>query len=85
MLPFKSIYAYLNGILYAKEVLPEKAIIILCAAVSDFIPETMAEHKIQTTDVLDYRLVNAPKILGKMSGEKHLCVSFKLETDKEIL
>ena len=58
---------------------------IFCAAVSDFIPENVAEHKIQSSNELNYKLVNVPKILGKMTGNKHLCVSFKLETDKNII
>lgn len=30
-------------------------------------------------------LVSSPKILGKMRSDDHLCVSFKLETDKSKL
>jgi hypothetical protein len=39
MIPFSSIYMYLNGILEIKKFLPTKSIVILCAAVSDFIPK----------------------------------------------
>lgn len=55
--------------------------IILCAAVSDFIPEEISEHKIQTKDNLELKFRNSPKILGHLVDQRHLTVSFKLETD----
>jgi len=53
LVSFKTIYYYLNGILKIKELLPDQSIIILCAAVSDFIPKDVAEHKIQTNSELN--------------------------------
>ena len=81
LLPYTSIYVYLEGIISLKQIMPNKSILIFCAAVSDFIPEEVAEHKIQTQTKLSINLVSSPKILGKMVSENHLCVSFKLETN----
>lgn len=53
----------------------------MCAAVSDFIPEEISQHKIHTQDNLELRFKNSPKILSKMVNDQHLTVSFKLETD----
>ena len=77
-LPFKSIYFYLEGILSLVKILPHKSIMIFCAAVSDFIPKEVAEHKIQTKNEMALELCSSPKILGQMVDEKKLCVSFKL-------
>lgn len=40
---------YLNGILEIKKYLPKESIVILCAAVSDFIPKDVPTHKITTS------------------------------------
>ena len=85
MIPFSSIYMYLNGILEIKKYLPKKSIVILCAAVSDFIPKKIPTHKITTSEELNLSLENSPKILGKMTSEDLLTVSFKLETDPDKL
>lgn len=69
---------YLNGILEIKKYLPSKSIIILCAAVSDFIPKDVPTHKITTSHELNLSLGNSPKILGRMTDQKILSVSFKL-------
>ena len=42
LLPYTSIYAYLEGIISLKQIMPNKSILIFCAAVSDFIPEEVA-------------------------------------------
>jgi len=49
LIPFNSIYMYLNGILEIKKYLPKGSILIMCAAVSDFVPKTVTTHKITTT------------------------------------
>lgn len=84
-IPFTSIYFYLNSLVKLKKVLPKGSILIMCAAVSDFIPKEVSLHKIQTTEELSLELVSSPKMLGKMKGNEHLAVSFKLETDVDIL
>lgn len=85
LIPFSSIYSYLNGIKMLKQSLPVHSILIMCAAVSDFIPKEVSPHKIQTTEQLSLDLISVPKMLGEMKGGEHLCVSFKLETDVEKL
>jgi len=77
-IPFYSIYYYLNGLVEFKQALPEKSIMIMCAAVSDFIPKEVVLHKIQTAEQLSLELVSSPKMLGQMKGKEHLAVSFKL-------
>ncbi|KAJ4814166.1 phosphopantothenate-cysteine ligase-like protein [Rhynchospora pubera] len=63
----------------------------LAAAVSDFyVPwESMAKHKIQSASgPLDMRLNQVPKMLSVLRKEwapAAFCVSFKLETDPDIL
>ncbi|OAY79291.1 Phosphopantothenate--cysteine ligase 2 [Ananas comosus] len=63
----------------------------LCAAVSDFyVPwESMAKHKIQSAGgPLDMRLNQVPKMLSVLRKEwapSAFCISFKLETDPDIL
>ncbi|MQM02422.1 hypothetical protein Taro_035193 [Colocasia esculenta] len=63
----------------------------LAAAVSDFyVPwESMAEHKIQSAGgPLDMRLAPVPKMLSLLRKEwapTAFCISFKLETDADIL
>ena len=63
----------------------------LAAAVSDFWlpPDKMNEHKIQSADGgLCIQLDQVPKLLGKITAEwapNAYVVSFKLETDRDIL
>ncbi|KDO43115.1 hypothetical protein CISIN_1g021381mg [Citrus sinensis] len=63
----------------------------LAAAVSDFyVPwKSMAEHKIQSgSGPLDMQLLQVPKMLSVLRKEwapMAFCISFKLETDAEIL
>jgi len=42
LISFKTVYFYLNGIVKIKKLLPNKSILILCAAVSDFIPKDVS-------------------------------------------
>ena len=65
--------------------MPKNSIVILCAAVSDFIPKEIPTHKITTSEELNLSLDHSPKILGKMTSEDLLTVSFKLETDPDKL
>ena len=85
VIPFTSIYCYLSGLQLFKEALPKQSSMILCAAVSDFVPREVALHKIHTSEVLNLELISSPKMLGEMVSSKHLCVSFKLETDQSKL
>ena len=69
-----------------------KPILYLCAAVSDFyIPfEEISEHKIQSRaqeDGMAMKLKKSPKILKNIReiSQNFVMVSFKLETDPEIL
>lgn len=63
----------------------------MAAAVSDFyVPwELLPEHKIQSSGgTLDLQLSNVPKCLGLLTGmwcPQAYHVSFKLETDKDLL
>lgn len=63
---------------------------ILSAAVADYRPETVADHKIKKTadtETLDIHLVQNPDILatlGKMKNDHQLLVGFALETDNEL-
>ncbi len=73
-------------------VLENKALVYLAAAVSDFyLPKNeMPKHKIQssTTDGLHVSLKPVPKLLGKIRAEwcpKAFIISFKLETDITLL
>ena len=74
-----------------KQLTDIKDIMYLAAAVSDFyIPENeLGTHKIQSRDTegMELRLKNTPKLLGKVRelGKDIFMVSFKLETDPEIL
>jgi phosphopantothenoylcysteine synthetase/decarboxylase len=52
--------------------------LILCAAVSDFIPSIVSEHKIQTQEKLQLSFISPPKILGQLVDNRHLTISFKL-------
>ncbi|KAK4489930.1 hypothetical protein RD792_000578 [Penstemon davidsonii] len=93
-LPFTSIFEYLQIlqlIAFSMRSLGPSAMFYLAAAVSDFyVPwESMAVHKIQSSSgPLDMRLVQVPKmlkVLRKDWAPKAFCISFKLETDTEIL
>ncbi|GAB4849019.1 Phosphopantothenate--cysteine ligase 2 [Ancistrocladus abbreviatus] len=93
-LPFTTIFEYLQllqliGV--SMRNLGPKAMFYLAAAVSDFyVPwESMAEHKIQSASgPLDMRLAQVPKMLSVLRKEwapMAFCISFKLETDPQIL
>ena len=63
-------------------------VLILIAAVSDFYVETLSEHKIQSGQSLQLSLSPVPKMIGHLVDNvffNHSIVSFKLETDVEIL
>lgn len=66
---------------------PEQDAAILCAAVADFQPETMAEQKIKREkDDLVIRLKPTHDIaaaLGRMKTERQVMVGFALETNNE--
>ena len=66
---------------------PEQDAAILCAAVADFQPETMAEQKIKREkDDLVIRLKPTHDIaaaLGRMKTERQVMVGFALETNDE--
>ncbi|XP_076927849.1 phosphopantothenate--cysteine ligase 2-like isoform X2 [Bidens hawaiensis] len=93
-LPFTTIFEYLQIlrlIATSLKILGPNAMFYLAAAVSDFyVPwESMAVHKIQSASgPLDMRLAQVPKMLSVLRKEwapTAFCVSFKLETDTEIL
>lgn len=93
-LPFTSVDEYFFSLrLVAESVAPwrERALFYLAAAVSDFyIPQrALAEHKIQSrAGPLTLTLAQVPKLLGVLRYEwapHAFFVSFKLETDTEIL
>ncbi|KAK9048783.1 hypothetical protein SSX86_032250 [Deinandra increscens subsp. villosa] len=93
-LPFTTIFEYLQIlrlIATSMKILGPSALFYLAAAVSDFyVPwESMAVHKIQSASgPLDMRLAQVPKMLSVLRKEwapTAFCVSFKLETDTEIL
>ncbi|KAF9592879.1 hypothetical protein IFM89_018459 [Coptis chinensis] len=93
-LPFTTIFEYLQILqLVAKSMksLGSLGMFYLAAAVSDFyVPwESMAEHKIQSASgPMDMRLTQVPKMLSVLRNEwspMAFCISFKLETDSNIL
>ncbi|MCD7462897.1 Phosphopantothenate--cysteine ligase 2 [Datura stramonium] len=93
-LPFTTIFEYLQILRLISVSLRDlgpSAIFFLAAAVSDFyIPwESMAFHKIQSASgPLDMRLVQVPKMLSVLRNEwapMAFHISFKLETDRDIL
>ncbi|KAF8411534.1 hypothetical protein HHK36_004087 [Tetracentron sinense] len=93
-LPFTTIFEYLQllqMVAISMRSLKSHAMFYLAAAVSDFyVPwKSMAEHKIQSASgPLDMRLVQVPKMLSVLREEwvpMAFCISFKLETDSEIL
>lgn len=63
---------------------------ILSAAVADYRPKNVADHKIKKTadtETLDIHLVQNPDILatlGKMKTDRQLLIGFALETDNEL-
>lgn len=93
-LPFTSVDEYfflLKLIAESVESWNERVLFYLAAAVSDFfIPQReLSEHKIQSRDgPLTLTLQQVPKLLGVLRhtwAPKAFCVSFKLETDFDIL
>lgn len=70
-----------------KELFPSMDSAILCAAVADFAPETVAEQKIKrTSDEMVIRLKPNPDIaasLGQMKKQGQTLVGFALETNDE--
>ena len=71
----------------ATQAFPDADAAILCAAVADFRPATVAEQKIKRVgENLDIHLVPNPDIaaeLGKMKKNGQLLVGFALETNDE--
>lgn len=93
-LPFTTIFEYLQilqMVATSMSIFGSHGMFYLAAAVSDFyVPwKDMAEHKIQSAiGPLDMRLTQVPKmlyILRKMWAPSAFCISFKLETDPNIL
>lgn len=93
-LPFTTIFEYLQIlqlIAMSMKNLEKRAMFYLAAAVSDFyVPwKSMVEHKIQSASgPLDMRLVQVPKMLSVLRNDwvpMAFCISFKLETDSNIL
>lgn len=93
-LQFTTIFEYLQllqMIAIAVSDLGPHAMFYLAAAVSDFyVPwNSMAEHKIQSAaGPLDMRLAQVPKMLSMLRKDwapLAFCISFKLETDSQIL
>lgn len=97
--PFTSVQDYLAGLEMISKKLNEhscKSLTYLAAAVSDFyLPtEKLAEHKIQSREVaavgegqLVIELDPVPKLLGEIKkwNPQTTAISFKLETDEDIL
>ncbi|XP_042470657.1 phosphopantothenate--cysteine ligase 2-like [Zingiber officinale] len=93
-LPFTTIFEYLQilqMVALSMDCLKSLGMFYLAAAVSDFyVPwENMAKHKIQSAEgPLDMRLTQVPKMLSVMRKDwapAAFCISFKLETDPDIL
>ncbi|KAL5229715.1 hypothetical protein ABZP36_028491 [Zizania latifolia] len=93
-LPFTTIFEYLQLLqMVSTEMncLGQHGMFYLAAAVSDFyVPwESMAKHKIESASgPLNMQLNQVPKmlfILRKLWAPSAFCVSFKLETDPDIL
>lgn len=89
--PLGQYLSYLAAIAKAVAPLGKRALMYFCAAVSDFyIPRSqLAQHKIQSsTGPLTLTLPNTPKMLGCLRytwAPQSFCVSFKLETDENLL
>lgn len=71
-----------------EDVFPSSDVAVMCAAVADYAPRTVADHKIKRehSDVPVIELVKNPDIaatLGKMKRSGQLLVGFALETDNE--
>ncbi|KAJ1279682.1 hypothetical protein BS78_04G173200 [Paspalum vaginatum] len=93
-LPFTTIFEYLQllkMVATSMSSLGPHGMFYLAAAVSDFyVPwDSMAKHKIQSAGgPLDMRLSQVPKMLSVLRNQwapLAFCISFKLETDSEIL
>jgi phosphopantothenate-cysteine ligase len=94
-IPYTTLFQYLEQlkvICTALRQCQNRAIVYLAAAVSDFyIPwQELPEHKIQSRDngALKLELQMTPKMLGVIKNEwcpEALVVSFKLETDTDLL
>ncbi|CAH9129196.1 unnamed protein product [Cuscuta epithymum] len=93
-LPFTTIFEYLQMLQLIAVLLRcvgPNAMLYLAAAVSDFyVPwESLRDHKIQSgAGPLDMQLAQVPKMLSLLRSEwapLAFCISFKLETDKDIL
>ncbi|KAH7652683.1 Phosphopantothenate--cysteine ligase protein [Dioscorea alata] len=93
-LPFTTIFEYLQLlriIAISMKQLGPYGMFYLAAAVSDFyVPwESMAKHKIQSSSgPMDMRLSQVPKMLSVLRKDwapMAFCISFKLETDADIL
>ncbi|PKA50741.1 Phosphopantothenate--cysteine ligase 2 [Apostasia shenzhenica] len=93
-IPFTTIFEYLQILQLAAASMScvgPRGMFYLAAAVSDFyVPwENMAKHKIQSAaGPLDMRLTQVPKMLPVLRNQwapLAFCISFKLETDPEIL
>jgi phosphopantothenate-cysteine ligase len=92
-IPYISISDYLHYLRDFAEVLSafkSKVLFYLAAAVSDFyVPQKeMPKHKIQSSSTLSLHLSNVPKLLKPLIEEwapEAFFVTFKLETDPEIL
>ncbi|KAF7815575.1 phosphopantothenate--cysteine ligase 2 [Senna tora] len=93
-LPYRTIFEYLQMlqmIAISMSCLGPRAMFYLAAAVSDYyVPwKEMVEHKIQSgSHLLDVKLVLVPKmllVLRKEWAPLAFCISFKLETDSNIL
>lgn len=93
-LPFTTIFEYLQILRMVATSMSSvglRGMFYLAAAVSDFyIPwDSMAKHKIQSAGgPLDMRLSQVPKLLSMLRNQwapLAFCISFKLETDSDIL
>ncbi|XP_054817915.1 phosphopantothenate--cysteine ligase 2-like isoform X2 [Prosopis cineraria] len=93
-LPYRTIFEYLQMLqmtAMSMRCLGPRGMFYLSAAVSDYyVPwKDMVEHKIQSgSHLLDVKLVQVPKmllVLGEEWAPSAFCISFKLETDSNIL
>ncbi|KAJ1406794.1 DNA/pantothenate metabolism flavoprotein, C-terminal, partial [Sesbania bispinosa] len=93
-LPFSTIFEYLQMlqiIATSMRCIGPRGMFYLAAAVSDYyVPwKDMVEHKIQSgSHLLDVKLVQVPKMLSVLRKDwapLAFCISFKLETDSNIL
>ncbi|CAJ1974157.1 unnamed protein product [Sphenostylis stenocarpa] len=93
-LPFNTIFEYLQMlqiIAMSMRCIGPRAMFYLAAAVSDYyVPwKEMVEHKIQSgSHLLDVKLIQVPKMLSMLRKDwapLAFCISFKLETDSNIL